>query len=67
MNCAVTIKSEKLRALLMACGGVKVKRKLFSVSLVLIFLILISTVASAEQYIKIGNGSEPAIDDSKVT
>lgn len=42
------------------------KRELFSVSLVLVFLILISTVASAEQYTKIGNGSDPAIDDSKV-
>jgi beta propeller repeat protein len=67
MNCAVTIKSEKLRALLMAYGGVKVKRKLFLASLVLIFLILISAVASAEQYLEIGSGSEPAIDDGKVT
>lgn len=43
------------------------KRKLFSITLVLIFLILISTVASAEQFTKIGSGSEPAIDDGKVT
>ncbi|WP_292387928.1 TolB family protein [Methanosarcina sp. UBA5] len=42
------------------------KRKLFSASLVLIFLILISTVVSAGQYIKIGNGFEPTIDDGKV-
>jgi beta propeller repeat protein len=54
------------QTLLTAYGGVKVERKLFSVSLVLIFLILISTAASAEQYTKIGNGSEPAIDDGKV-
>lgn len=43
------------------------KSELFSVLLILIFLVLISTVASAEQYAKIGNGSEPAIDDGKVT
>jgi len=43
------------------------KRKLFSITLVLIFLVLISTVASAEQFTKIGSGSEPAIDDGKVT
>lgn len=43
------------------------KRKLFSITLVLIFLILISTVASAEQFTKIGSGSEPAIDDGKAT
>jgi len=42
------------------------KRKLFSITLVLIFLILISTVASAEQFTKIGSGSEPAVDDGKV-
>ena len=30
-------------------------------------MILISTVASAEQFTKIGSGSEPAIDDGKVT
>lgn len=42
------------------------KGELFSVSLILIFLILISTMASAEQYAKIGNGAEPAIDDDKV-
>lgn len=42
------------------------KRKLFSVSLVLVFFILISIVASAEQYTKIGSGAEPAIDDGKV-
>lgn len=36
-------------------------------TLVLIFLILISTVTSAEQFTKIGRGSEPAIDDGKVT
>ena len=40
--------------------------KLFSISLVLIFLILISTAASAVQFKKIGNGFEPAIDGSKV-
>lgn len=44
----------------------KMKSRLFSISLVLMFLILISTVASAEKYTKIGNGSEPAIDDGKV-
>lgn len=43
------------------------KRKLFSMTLVLIFLIQISTVISAEQFTKIGSGSEPAIDDGKVT
>lgn len=42
------------------------KGELFSVSLILIFLILISTMASAEQYAKIGNGAEPAINDGKV-
>jgi beta propeller repeat protein len=42
------------------------KGKLFSISLVLIFFILISTMASAGQDIKIGNGSEPAIDVGKV-
>jgi len=42
------------------------KGRLFSISLVLIFLIMVSTVASAGQYTKIGNGSEPAIDAGKV-
>lgn len=42
------------------------KSRLFSISLVLIFLILISTAASAGQYPKIGNGAEPAIDAGKV-
>lgn len=42
------------------------KNRLFSVSLVFILLILVSTVASAGQYVKIGNGSEPAIDADKV-
>jgi beta propeller repeat protein len=42
------------------------KGKLFSISLVLTFFILISTMASAGQDIKIGNGSEPAIDVGKV-
>ncbi len=42
------------------------KGKLFSILLVLIFLISISTIASAEQFIKIGNGSEPAIDVGKI-
>lgn len=66
MNCAVIINPEKLWPLLTAYGGGKMKRELSSVSLVLIFLILISTVASAEGYTKIGSGSEPAIDDGKV-
>lgn len=41
-------------------------RKFLSISLALIFLILASTVASAMQNTKIGSGSEPAIDGSKV-
>lgn len=46
--------------------GKKMKGRLLSISLVLVFLILASTVASATQYAKIGSGSEPAIDGSKV-
>lgn len=42
------------------------KGRLFSTSLIFIFLIMVSTVASARQYTKIGNGSEPAIDAGKV-
>jgi beta propeller repeat protein len=42
------------------------KGRLLSISLVLIFLFLGSTAASAVQYTKIGTGSEPAIDGSKV-
>lgn len=42
------------------------ERKFLSISLALIFLILASTVASAMQYTKIGSGSEPAVDGSKV-
>ncbi len=42
------------------------KGRLFSISLVLTFLILVSTVASAGQYTKIGSGAEPAIDAGKV-
>ncbi len=42
------------------------ERKFLSVSLALIFLILASAVASAVQYTKIGSGSEPAVDASKV-
>lgn len=41
-------------------------KRLFLVSLVLIFLILVSIVVSAQQYTKIGNGSEPAVDVGKV-
>ncbi len=41
--------------------------KLLSISSVLIFLILISTVVSAAQYTKIGSGSEPAVDNDKIT
>lgn len=40
--------------------------RLFSISLVLTFLVLVSTVASAGQYTKIGEGSEPAIDSDKI-
>lgn len=43
------------------------KGGLISISLVFIFLVLVSTVASAAQYTKIGNGTEPAIDGSKIT
>lgn len=43
------------------------KAKLFFISSVLVFLILTSTVASAVQYVKIGNGSEPDIDNEKIT
>lgn len=42
------------------------KDRLLSISSVLIFLVLVSTVASATQYTKIGSGSEPAVDASKV-
>ncbi len=42
------------------------KGRLLSISSVLMFFILASTVASAAQYTKIGSGSEPAIDVSKV-
>lgn len=42
------------------------KNRLFSVSLVLMLLILVSTVASAGQYVKIGSGSEPAIDTDQI-
>ena len=47
------------------------KRKLYSIALasatlVLVFLILISSVASAAQVTRIGSGSDPAIYGSKV-
>ncbi|WP_164888523.1 TolB family protein [Methanosarcina sp. MSH10X1] len=42
------------------------KRTLFSISLVLILLILVSTAASAGQYEKIGSGSEPAVDAGRI-
>jgi hypothetical protein len=43
------------------------KNKLFSISLIFIFFVVLATVASAAQMTKIGSGSQPAIDGSKVT
>ena len=42
------------------------KNKIFSISLIFIFSIVLATVASAAQVTKIGSGCDPAIDDSKV-
>lgn len=42
------------------------KNKIYSISLIFIFLTLLSTVASATQVTKIGSGSQPAIDGSKI-
>jgi beta propeller repeat protein len=42
------------------------ERKFLSISLALILLILVSTVASACNIQKIGSGSEPAIDGNKI-
>ncbi len=43
------------------------KNKITLISLILIFLTLLSTAASAAQVTKIGNGAQPAIDGTKVT
>jgi beta propeller repeat protein len=46
--------------------GEKMSKKLVPITLLFIFFILASTAASAAQVMKIGKGSQPAIDDGKV-
>jgi hypothetical protein len=48
-------------------GGRNMKNKLFSISLIFIFFVVLATVASAAQVTKIGSGLQPAIAGSKVT
>jgi beta propeller repeat protein len=59
-------KARKDLGFIMAYSGEKMKGRLLSILSVFVILILASTVASAAQHTKIGSGSEPAIDISKV-